>query len=109
MYRCDPIGRDSQVAVRWSDHQRITTNRLHSYFVIHLSHVSKFYKASTRPALDDVTIDVDKGEFAFVIGPSGSGKSTFLRLLIREDVPTSGSVEVDGQDLVHLRRSKVAA
>ena len=83
--------------------------RLHSVLVIHLSHVSKFYKASTRPALDDVTIDVDKGEFAFVIGPSGSGKSTFLRLLIREDVPTSGSIEVDGNDLVHLRRSKVAA
>ena len=77
--------------------------------MIHLSHVSKFYKASTRPALDDVTIDVEKGEFAFVIGPSGSGKSTFLRLLIREDMPTSGTVEVDGQDLVHLRRSKVAA
>jgi cell division transport system ATP-binding protein len=77
--------------------------------VIHLSHVSKFYKASTRPALDDVSIDVEKGEFAFVIGPSGSGKSTFLRLLIREDIPTSGTVEVDGQDLVHLRRSKVAA
>ena len=109
MCRCDPIGKDSRVAVWWSDHQRITANRLHSVVVIHLSHVSKFYKASTRPALDDVSIDVEKGEFAFVIGPSGSGKSTFLRLLIREDIPTSGTVEVDGQDLVHLRRSKVAA
>jgi len=76
--------------------------------VIHLSHVSKLYKASTRPALDDVTIDVEKGEFAFLIGPSGSGKSTLLRLLIREEVPTSGTIEVDGQDLVHLRRSRVA-
>jgi len=83
--------------------------RLHSVVVIHLSHVSKLYQASTRPALDDVSIDVDKGEFAFVIGPSGSGKSTFLRLLIREDVPTTGTIEVDGQDLVQLRRSKVAA
>ena len=54
MCRCDPIGQDSRVAVWWSDHERITTNRLHSVVVIHLSHVSKFYKASTRPALDDV-------------------------------------------------------
>jgi len=75
--------------------------------VIHLSHVSKSYKTSTRPALDDVTIDVDKGEFAFLIGPSGSGKSTFLRLILREDMPTSGQIAVAGRDLVKLRRSKV--
>ena len=41
-----------------------------------------------RPALDDVSVEVERGEFAFLIGPSGSGKSTFLRLLLREDVPT---------------------
>ena len=75
--------------------------------MIHLSHVSKSYKTSTRPALDDVTIDVDKGEFVFVIGPSGSGKSTFLRLVLREDTPTSGQIQVAGKDLVKLRRSKV--
>jgi len=69
--------------------------------------VSKSYKTSTRPALDDVTIDVDKGEFAFLIGPSGSGKSTFLRLILREDMPTSGQIAVAGRDLVKLRRSKV--
>ncbi len=75
--------------------------------MIHLSHVSKSYKTSTRPALKDVSIDVDKGEFAFLIGPSGSGKSTFLRLVLREDVPTSGQIQVAGKDLVKLRRSKV--
>ena len=75
--------------------------------MIHLSHVSKSYQTSTRPALEDVTLDVEKGEFAFLIGPSGSGKSTFLRLVLREDVPTTGQIQVAGRDLVKLRRSKV--
>jgi cell division transport system ATP-binding protein len=62
--------------------------------VIRLHHVSKSYRTSTRPALDDVTVEVEKGEFAFLIGPSGSGKSTFLRLLLREEVPSKGDVYV---------------
>ncbi len=74
-----------------------------------MSHVSKTYKTSTRPALDDVTVDVEKGDFVFLIGPSGSGKSTFLRLLLREDSPTSGEIEVAGSDLNKIRRSKIAA
>ncbi|MDQ2847085.1 MAG: cell division ATP-binding protein FtsE [Actinomycetota bacterium] len=76
--------------------------------MIHLSHVSKSYKTSTRPALEDVTVDVEKGEFAFLIGPSGSGKSTFLRLLLREDAPEKGEITVAGSDLNKIRRSKVA-
>lgn len=75
--------------------------------MIHLSHVSKSYKTSTRPALDDVTVEVGKGEFAFLIGPSGSGKSTFLRLLLREEAPDRGAMTVAGSDLTKIRRSKV--
>ena len=75
--------------------------------MIHLSHVSKSYKTSTRAALEDVSLDVEKGEFAFLIGPSGSGKSTFLRLLLREEIPTKGDIEVAGRDLVKLRGSRV--
>ncbi len=77
-------------------------------FVIHLSNVTKSYKTSTRPALTEINVDVEKGEFAFVIGPSGSGKTTFMRLLLREEVPTSGCIEVAGKDLVKLRRSRIA-
>ena len=62
--------------------------------MIRLHHVSKSYRTSTRPALDDVTVEVEKGEFAFLIGPSGSGKSTLLRLLLREEVPSKGDVYV---------------
>ena len=77
--------------------------------MIRLEKVSKSYPTSTRPALDDVDVDIAKGEFVFLVGSSGSGKSTFLRLLLKEEVPTTGRVHVAGKDLGRLSHWKVPA
>jgi cell division transport system ATP-binding protein len=69
--------------------------------------VSKVYARGARPALDDVSVDVARGEFVFLVGASGSGKSTFLRLALREERPTRGKVYVAGRDLSRLSYWKV--
>ena len=75
--------------------------------MIRFANVTKHYPTQVRPALEDVSLEVAKGEFAFLVGASGSGKSTFLRLVLREDRPTSGSVFVAGKDLGRMPNWKV--
>jgi len=77
--------------------------------VIRLERVTKSFPTSTRPALDGVDLAIDKGEFTFLVGSSGSGKSTFLRLILKEESPTHGTVHVAGKDLSKLSRWKVPA
>ncbi|MFP5353070.1 MAG: cell division ATP-binding protein FtsE [Actinomycetota bacterium] len=68
--------------------------------------VIKDYNTGNR-ALDGLSIDIEKGEFVFVVGPSGSGKSTFIKLLTKEEEPTSGDIFVAGKNLATLPRWRV--
>ena len=60
-----------------------------------------------KVALSDVNVAIPAGDFVFLVGPSGAGKSTFIRLLIREQLPTTGRVVVAGRDLLRMRRREV--
>src|SRR4028118_605014 len=74
--------------------------------MIRLENVTKAYKGTTV-ALRDCSVDIQKGEFVFLVGPSGSGKSTFLRLLTKEEQPDGGRIWVAGKDIGELSHWKV--
>ncbi len=74
--------------------------------MIKTEHVTKVFKDSVV-ALDDVSIDIAKGEFVFLVGPTGSGKSTLIRLLLKEEEPTKGRIYVAGKNIGNLSWWKV--
>ena len=74
--------------------------------MIDLVNVSKKY-ASGVPALNDINLHINEGEFVFIVGASGSGKSTLIKLLLRELKPTSGVITINGKSIVKMRKSKL--
>jgi cell division transport system ATP-binding protein len=77
--------------------------------VINFDNVSKQYKNSNTPALDGINLNIEQGEFVFLVGQSGSGKSSLLRLLLKEEKPSSGTVTVGGINVAKLPNRKVPA
>ncbi len=74
--------------------------------IISMKDVSKIYENGTV-ALDHVNIDIEKGEFVFIVGASGSGKSTFIRLLLREVLPSEGTLAVNGRNILDIAHKEV--
>src|SRR3954449_5878022 len=89
----------------WMPEPLVTSANLRS--VIRFEKVTKTYPGGSHPALDNVSIDIEKGEFVFLVGTSGSGKSTALRLVLREARCTSGRVYVAGKEINRLAGWKV--
>jgi cell division transport system ATP-binding protein len=81
-------------------------NILRSVRMIEFKNISKLYNNNVK-ALSDVSINIESGEFVFLVGPSGAGKSTFIKMILKEVEPTSGKVVVNNTDLSKLARNDV--
>lgn len=76
--------------------------------LITLQDVTMVYERGAQPAIDNMSLHIDRGEFIFVVGDSGSGKTTLVELLLKELSPTSGKIKVNGKDLGKIRGSRIA-
>lgn len=74
--------------------------------MIHINDVTKIYENDAK-GVHNVTLHIQKGDFAFIVGPSGSGKSTLMRLLLKEIEPTSGAIIINGTDIGSLTRQEL--
>lgn len=73
--------------------------------MIRFEHVTKTYR--TNIGLDDISVDIKKGDFVFLVGPSGAGKSTFIKLILKEIEADKGSIFVDGKDITQLSNREI--
>ena len=75
--------------------------------MIKFENVSKVYEDTNTKALNNFNVEIETGEFVFIVGSSGAGKSTLLKLMMREEVPTSGTININGFDLNSIKKSKI--